>query len=390
MKQLMLFIFLFSVISGCSDGNFKESKGYKSYGGKTYDSARSICPAPKRGYFLAGMSNSFIGNTIDGYLLKIDEKGREKFAYNYGGSGDDRFYKIISVKDGLLMCGYSDSDGAGLRDVYIVKTGFNGKLKFESRFGGAGNDEAAGMCETADGKIAVIGNSSSYSGANAIEVYFSLHDSAGKQLFSRTYGGDKYDFGMSIIPVDSGFVAAGRTSSRSKGSYDAFVMKLDASGNTLAYRTFGGTGYDAFEDITATSDGGFAAVGELADTVKDGNVSQVYLVKLDSNLNKVWEKAFGGKMLDMGKTIIEDNGNFVISGTTDSFGNGSSDIFLLKTDAMGNSLWMSTFGGRKDEYAAGAVKSPDGGYVVAGWTGTYGNGEYDAFAAKTDINGLLK
>ena len=125
MKQLMLFLFLFVVINGCSDGNFKS---YKSYGGKTYDSARSICPAPKGGYFLAGMSNSFKGNTIDGYLIKINERGKEQFAYNYGGSGDDRFYKIIRVKDGLVMCGYSDSDGAGLRERILLKPDITGKF----------------------------------------------------------------------------------------------------------------------------------------------------------------------------------------------------------------------------------------------------------------------
>lgn len=390
MKKAFYCLFLCLFIAGCTVNGIKSFKGYKSYGGKTYDSARSICNDPKGGYFLAGMTNSFTGNTIDGYLIKIDEKGNEKFSRNFGGKGDDRFFKVITTLDGLLMCGYSDSQGAGVRDAYLVKTGFNGKEKFQAYFGGAGNDEASGICETADGNIAIIGNTSSFSGSNAIEVYFVLADKNGKQILSRTYGGGKFDFGSAIICADNGFIAAGRTTSWSKGGYDAFVMKMDAQGNSLAFKTFGDKGYDAFEDIIRTSDGGYIAAGEAGDTVKDGNASQVYLVKLDSSLNTIWEKTYGGKMLDMAKTIIEDNNNFVICGTTDSYGNGSSDIFVMKVDAMGNSLWTSTFGGRKDEYAAGTVKAPDGGYVTAGWTGTYSKGEYDAFAAKTDDKGILK
>lgn len=390
MKKIVISICVCLFAAGCNLNGFKSFKGYKNYGGKTYDSARSICNNPKGGYFLAGMTNSFHGGTIDGYLVKIDEKGREKFSRNFGEKGDDRLFKIITTKDGLLMCGYSDSKGAGLRDAYLVKAGFDGKEKFQAYFGGPGNDEAAGMCETDDGNIALIGNTSSFSGSNAIEIYFVLIDKNGRQILSRTYSGSKFDFGTAIIYSDGGFVAAGRATSWSKGGYDGFVMKLDAKGNSLAFKTFGDKGYDGFEDIIKTSDGGYAVVGETSDTLKDGNSAQVYLIKLDGQLNTVWEKTYGGKLIDTGKTIIKDGENYIITGTTDSYGNGSSDIFVMKVDALGNSLWTSTFGGRKDEYAAGTVKAPDGGYVTAGWTGTYGKGEYDAFAAKTDINGLLK
>ncbi|MBN2754078.1 MAG: hypothetical protein JXR81_04345 [Candidatus Goldbacteria bacterium] len=390
MRKTLICAGLCLFISGCDFNGIKSFKGYKNYGGKTYDSVRSICNNPKGGYFLAGMTNSFPGGTIDGYLVKIDEKGREKFSRNFGEKGDDRLFKVITTKDGLLMCGYSDSKGAGLRDAYLVKTGFDGKEIFQSYFGGPGNDEAAGMCESLNGNIAMAGNSSSFSGSNAIEIYFVLADKNGNKLLTRTYGGGKFDFGTAIISADDGFVMAGRSSSWSKGGYDGFVMKLDAKGNSLAFKTFGDKGYDGFEDIIKTSDGGYAVVGETSDTAKDGNSAQVYLLKLDGRLNAVWEKTYGGKLIDTGKTIIEDGKNYVITGTTDSYGNGSSDIFVMKVDASGNSLWTSTFGGRKDEYAAGTVKAPDGGYVTAGWTGTYGKGEYDAFAAKIDNKGILK
>jgi parallel beta-helix repeat protein len=155
------------------------------------------------------------------------------------------------------------------------------------------------------------------------------------------------------------------------------------------WRTFGGNSNDddAFS-VQQTSDGGYIIVG---DTISFGAGSNdVYLIKTDSNGNEVWSKTFGGSGVDSAHSIQQTtDGGYIIVGDTISFGAGSNDVYLIKTDSNGNELWSKTFGEASYDYARSVQQTNDGGYIIAGDTSEEGvYGEKSALLLiKTDADG---
>ena len=121
------------------------------------------------------------------------------------------------------------------------------------------------------------------------------------------------------------------------------------------------------------------------------NAGDCWLVKTDSYGNPEWEKTYGGNDCDAAEDVWQtSDGGFIIVGITNSFGAGNFDIWLIKTDGNGNELWNRTYGGRKMEYGTSVQQTSDGGYIIGGFTGSYGMGGNDAWLVKVDNHGNLE
>jgi hypothetical protein len=148
-------------------------------------------------------------------------------------------------------------------------------------------------------------------------------------------------------------------------------------------KAIGGSGNDYGYSIYKTSDGGYIITGNTFSYGAGG--SDVYLIKTDSLGNKVWDKTFGGSDHDYGYSVCQvTDGGYIISGTTGQF---NIDVLLIKTDASGNKLWEKTFGGRGNDYGYSTLQASDGGYIIAGTTYSYGAGDSDVWLIKTDASG---
>ena len=149
--------------------------------------------------------------------------------------------------------------------------------------------------------------------------------------------------------------------------------------------TFGGNNEEEGMSVQQTNDGGYIISGS---TNSFGNgYSDIYLIKTDGSGTEQWTKTFGGTESDNGYSVQQTNdGGYIICGETSSFGNGDDDVYVIKTDGNGIEQWSKTFGGISDDKGFSLDKTTDGGYIITGRTGSYSNDD-DVFLIKTDSQG---
>jgi hypothetical protein len=261
------------------------------------------------------------------------------FAKTYGGTSFDNAFSVRQTADGgYIVAGYTESFVAGDGDIFLIKTDANGNIIWAKTFGGTNWDEAFSVRQTSDGGYIVAGFTSS---------------------FNPSLGGD------------------------------AFLIKTDANGNIIWAKTYGGTYYDNAYSVQQTSDGGYIVAG-YAEFFSAGSYN-IFLIKTNANGNIIWAKIYGGPYWEDAFSVQQtSDGGYIVAGRTNSFnGGGSYDIFLIKTDANGNIIWAKTYGGMNFDEAYSVQQTSDGGYIVAGYTRSFGAGSADIFLIKTNANGNI-
>jgi hypothetical protein len=228
-----------------------------------------------------------------------------------------------------------------------------------------------------------------------ILVFFVLSESnsaygAGPvEAWNKTYGGQYGDGAWSLQETnDGGYIIVGNTATRGEGS-DLWLIRTDQDGNPNWSRIFGGSGEDIGYFVRETNDGGFIITGS---TKSFGmGEERLWLIKTDGNGSRVWDKTFGGFVSssgDGGWSVYEsDDGGYIVAGYTQSLGRGGKDLWLLKTDDRGNKIWDRTYGGMRDDVGISVLQTPDGGYIAAGRTASFGKGGDDIWLVKTDSLG---
>ena len=260
------------------------------------------------------------------------------------------------------------------------------KIKvLEQTYGGSKDDIANAITPTKDGGFIVAGWTNSF-GNGKKDIYLLKIDKYGNKVWEKTYGGRGDDRAYDITPTkDGGFIVAGWTNSFGNGKKDIYLLKIDKYGNKVWEKTYGGRGDDRAYDITPTKDGGFIVAGF---TYSFGNGRKdIYILKIDKNGNKLWERTYGGRNSDIANSIIPTkDGGFIVAGFTYSFGNGKYDVYLIKIDKNLNKIWQKTYGRNEYEKVYDITPTKDGGFIVVGETNSFGNGRYDVYLIKIEIN----
>jgi len=307
----------------------------------------------------------------------------------YGGAGNDGAYNLIQTIDGgYALAGYFSPSGNNNQDYWLIKTDLSGTVQWNKTYGGVGIDDAYAVLATTDGGYALAGFTNS-SGAGNYDGWLVKVDSTGNMQWNKTYGGATADDLYTVFQTnDGGYVLAGYTTSFGAGAADGRFIKVDSSGNLLWSQTYGGTGVDDIVSMVKTSDGGYALVGFTRSFGAGG--TDFWLVKVDSEGVLQWNKTYGGPSDDSAHTVIQtSDGGYALAGFTNSFGQGDKDFWLVKVDSSGNMDWNKTFGGTGTDDATSLVKTNDGGYVLAGSTTSSGAGSSDVLVVKVDSSGNL-
>ena len=340
----------------------------RTYGGLDWDYGCQIRQTSDSGYIIIGETYSYGAGECDVYLIKINSNGDTLWTKTYGGNDCDAGYSVQQTFDeGYIIVGSTASFGSGNHDVYLIKTDPNGYILWTKTYGGEFYDGGYFIKLTSDGGYIILGSTYSF-GAGFSDVYLIKTDSNGDTIWTKTYGGLNDDFGSEVQKTfNNGYIITGTTYSYGAGDADLYLIRIDSLGDTIWTKTYGGIGFDRGISIQVTSDSGFIVTG-CTDSFGEG-WSDVYLIKTDMEGDTMWTRTYGGLWNELGVSIrntLDDN--FIITGATSSFGAGFDDIYLLKVDTNGNPVWDCAYGESEQDLGSEVLQTPDGGYIIVGLT----------------------
>ena len=382
----------------------------KSIGGINNDYLLESMQTSDGGYIVAGYTYSAgIGN-YDGCVIKFYANSTIEWQKAYGGSGDDRVMTIQQTDDdgdgerddGYIVGGYTSSFG-GSCEYWIFKLYPNGTIEWSERCGHAYNWDASYSIrqtdDDEDGKQDdgyIVAGYTRNPTAGVQDYWILKLFQNGTIDWQKHYGGTGEDIPFSIEQTDDdndgnqndGFIIAGRTKSFGASGYDYWVIKLSETGNITWQKRYGGSSNDLARQIEQTSDGGYILAGYTQSFTEGGY--DIWVLKLDANGSIEWENSYGNSSSDGTVSIQEtSDSGFIIGGWTNSYGAGGADAWILKLNATGSIEWQKAYGGSSDDFLSSISLTSDGGYIVTGYTTTFGAGNNDIWVLKLGPNGEL-
>lgn len=387
MKKSLL-VFIITVISISAFAQYSQL-WTKTYGGSSYDLCHSVQLTADSGYILGGASYSYGSGQSDAWAVRINSSGDTLWTSVAGGSTYDECLAITETSDGhIIMGGYTNSFGAGGGDFYLIKLSSNGDTLWTSVYGGVNDDECQSIIEDSDSNYVLAGYTLSQ-GAGSGDFWVVKTNDNGDTLWTKTYGGSDNENCRSVIETHDGYyLLAGYTNSFGAGGSDYWLVKIDQNGDTLWTQTYGGSQDDMAYSVIETSDLHYL-IGGLTYSYGAGSFDY-WLVKTDHNGDTVWTKSYGGVASDECHSVTESgDGNYMLGGSTASYGAGNLDYWVIKTNTDGDTLWTKTYGGVQNEECHDIVQGPGNISVFAGYTESFGAGFADFYAVKiSDISAV--
>ncbi|QMU31047.1 T9SS type A sorting domain-containing protein [Adhaeribacter radiodurans] len=413
----------------------------KTIGGKDADMLADMVATPDGGYLLAGSSASGTNGDksttskgeSDYWLVKVDKDKNKVWDKSYGGSGIETISTIIPTPDGgYLLGGTSDSGkeddksglSKGMLDFWLVKVDADGTKLWDKTIGGNLNDNLTTILATPDGGFLLGGDSKSGKSGDKSEsnkgildengqvnsdFWVVKIDSEGKKLWDKTLG-EKFDDNLTsiIVTPDGNYLVGGKRDIDSDHFSDYWVVKINQQGKQLWSRAYDHEWFDQLTSMIATPDGGYLLAGNSG---FEGRYP-FWVIKIDANGNKIWDNLFSGSMIPCGSgcdsyfskpidIVAIPNGHYLLAGYTytnqggdrSEETRGKDDYWLLEIDENGQRISDKSFGSSSTDVLTAMVASPNGGYLLGGYSNSNADweksedskGDYDFWLVETQI-----
>ncbi len=393
MKKFILFLVLIPLFTSSFSQTFQ-----KVYGWAGTENCYSVKQTTDGGYVMAGFTNSLSAN-FDGLVIKVDPNGIIQWSKGFATPTNDFFEDVIEDNLGNFVLVGGNNGGLGNTDNSIAKLDAAGNQIWSINKGDAGyNYNSHSLKQTTDGGYIQLGYNATITGNG--DFWLLKTDVNGNTTWSKWFntstGG--YDHGFyTQQTTDGGYVIAGIWNNVwSAMNGDMRLLKTNATGGITWAKSYGAAGHDYLSSARQTTDGGYILAG-LTLSFGAGS-SDFYLVKTDISGNLMWSKTYGGVGSDQAYSVVQtSDGGYALVGTTNSFGAGGRDVWLVRTDALGNLLWSRTFGGALDDNPNTSttfgsqynslVQTSDGGFLIGAQTRSFGSGNEDIYLIKTDASG---
>jgi len=311
------------------------------------------------------------------------------FEQTYGGDRDEVGNDLIVLEDGILIVGYTDSFGAGQKDTYIIKVDNFGNKIFSSAYGGR-SDDIANAIVAIDGGFMLAGTTGSF-GNRTQSAYLSKITNKGDLVWQKGYFSDKDDYytANDIAKIsDTNFLIAGWEDHVEffNSEVNMYVNAINTDGQKNGIKRYGGEDKERANSIISVADG--YVIAGTTDTWGHGG-EDAYVVKIDKDGNRIWHNAFGFKYDETANEIIATkDGGYVFVGTTDSDHDNQKNVYVVKIDKDGNKIWDGHYGTREDDEGLGIVETDDG-YMIAGYTKGTKNYDSDVYLIKLNQTGAV-
>jgi predicted secreted protein len=358
----------------------------KILGGTDDDEAKSISQTQDNGFVIFGSTSSSGLGGVDIWVIKIDSSGNNQWAKTYGFNNLERAFDGLETFNGdLIFTGYTNSLGAGLYDVLLVRTDSSGDTLWTKTFGTSGYESGNALWQTPNGGGFVIAGETGATVTGQHDLYIIKTNSSGNLLWTQTIKGGENDAANDVRQNSNDeYIITGFTKSFGAGNSDVWLICVDASGSILWNKTFGGPEEESGEAIVPTSDGGCAITGYKYSDIT--NEMSAILIRTNSSGDTIWTKTYSKEdTLIAGYGLAKtDDGGFIITGTIAILSPLTQNLLVIRTDSLGNVIWTKSI--EEEGYSAGYCirKSNNNGYVICGQVYPTDRTDSDIFAVCLD------
>jgi hypothetical protein len=380
-----------------SDGDESEFGQYgpvwwRTFGGVREEDGSYIQPTNDGGYIIVGWTESYGEGLSDLWLFKTNETGHEEWNRTYGGKGVDFGNSMVVTGDGdYILTGVTTSYGSGMMDLWLIKVTKTGEELWNRTYGGKGDDKGVSIIQADDGGYAIAGTTTQ-GGPGWANVWLLKTNDAGSEEWNITFNSETNDEAYSVAATgDDGYIITGSTKTYGAGKNDIWLIKINGTGGEEWNVTFGGPEDDIGNAVIHTSDGGFMVIGQTqsfgaTDIDFYGILTDdIWLIKTDSEGKEQWNRTIGDKWYEFGEAIIQtSDGGYVIAGNTGSYPAENFQIILVKIDSEGKDVWYKGFGGKDYDFGNSMIQTSEGDFVICGSVASFGAGGTDLVLLKFD------
>ena len=384
LKLTGVFALAVMLLAGTLCAQPPDSLWHRAYGDTLSDWCFSVAQMPDGGYMAAGQVQVYYPDSAkvyaDIYVVRTDADGDSVWAKTYGGGMSDGSRSITQTSDGnYVITGYTCRSSPNDEDVYVIKIDPDGNLVWERAIGGTRGEEI-GFCvrEAPDSTLRVVGQTDAYGDEDVLLVGLAADAS---WAWEYPYDMPGYQSGNELeFTTDGGLIIVGTTSG---GSMDVHLIRAESDGDTVWTRTYNFGGNDYGMSVKIVSYYAYIVTGYAEGMVAPNY--NAFLMQVGVSGDMHWVEYYGGSGDDFSHSVeVLSDGGFVFTGYTDSYGAGGNDVYLVRTDDNGDDYWTATYGGVNNDAGSEVHATPDGGFIIAGYTSSFGQGFIDLYMVKTE------